>query len=80
MSFADCILGKAGRGLVRPTDAERAARRFDELAEEFGIGGRPSFPEAKMRLSHAGPMSTDGFLCAGVECSTWITQLRRWRC
>ena len=33
MSFADCILGKAGHGLVSREAAERAAKRFEDLAE-----------------------------------------------
>ena len=40
MSFADCITGKAGQGLVRPEDARRATDRFDEFVDDFQERGQ----------------------------------------
>ena len=50
MSFADCIIGKAGRGLVRRQDAERVRDRFAELADDFAAR-RFSYPEAQRRAA-----------------------------
>ena len=50
MTFETCIAGKAAAGLVGRTDADRAARRFGDLADEFAQG-RLSFPEARRRAA-----------------------------
>ena len=51
MSFRECILGKAGAGLIGRADAERAARHFDVLADDARLGRRMSFPEAQRKAA-----------------------------
>ena len=50
MSFADCIIGKAGAGLVRRADAERVRDRYAELTDDYADRGL-SYPEAKRRAA-----------------------------
>ena len=50
MSFADCITGKAGQGLVRPEDARRAKDRFAEFVDDYQDRGA-SFREAKRKAA-----------------------------